>query len=513
MAPSPAIEVSLHGGQSGFGHGTRAQSDGGDAVTHAELRELLLATHHVHIPTLALIFGLVLVGFIAFFRQRRVSPSLTWILPSGRRWQYWPSRSSRQSSSKGGAAGPDGLSTSASGILGVQALEMARQDKDKEKDKEKEKKERQRSGSESRNPLRAKARTPTPHTGPSATVYLAQGRYTGVVLPPSFAVPRAVEAWRGIPFAQTTGGQNRFRPPVPLGLTASSAATPFDASAFGPICPGTASRIPGMLEGEDCLNLNVYRPASPSYEPGGPKMPVVIYVHGGAFNGGLGTERDMSSFVGWSGTPIVGVNFNYRVGALGFPSSTVAEREGALNLGLRDQRLLFEWVRQNIGQFGGDESRVTLMGMSAGAHSVSLVLSGTNLNLGILVPPKCLLHTHHIANTGSCSDRLPSSVIRIPRCPLPPRNNGVGSCHRTCDPVILSPADRAAVQRVSPGRGHRAHPHPCGPRLSPAALATAGDDPLRVKHRLLAVPRPHQMALPARRRVLPVGQRQGQRQR
>lgn len=373
MAPSSAIEVSLHGGQGGFGHGTKAQSDGGDAVIHAELRELLLATHHIHIPTLALVFGLFLLGVVAFFRQRRISPSLTWILPSRRRWKYWPSRSSYQSSSKGGAAGPDGLSTSASGILGNKALEMARQDREKEK--EKEKKERQRSGSESRNPLRAKPRTPTPHTGQSATVYLAQGRYTGVVLPPSFAVPRAVEAWRGIPFAQTTGGQNRFRPPVPLDLTAPPAATPFDASAFGPICPGTASRIPGMLEGEDCLNLNVYRPASPTYEPGGPKMPVVIYVHGGAFNGGLGTERDMSSFVGWSGTPIVGVNFNYRVGALGFPSSTVAEREGALNLGLRDQRLLFEWVRQNIGQFGGDESRVTLMGMSAGAHSVSLVLS------------------------------------------------------------------------------------------------------------------------------------------
>lgn len=241
---------------------------------------------------------------------------------------------------------------------------MARQDEEKERQQPRSESRNQR-----RNPLRPRPRTPTPHTGPSATVHLAQGRYTGVILPPTFAVPRGVEAWRGIPFAQTTGGQNRFRPPVPLHLSASSATTPFDASTFGPVCPGTASRIPGMLDGEDCLNLNVYRPAA-SYEPGGRKMPVVIYVHGGAFNGGLGTERDMSSFVGWSRTPVVGVNFNYRVGALGFPSSSVAEREGALNLGLRDQRLLFEWVRQNISQFGGDESRVTLMGMSAGAHSI-----------------------------------------------------------------------------------------------------------------------------------------------
>ncbi|KAL1850192.1 hypothetical protein Daus18300_012992 [Diaporthe australafricana] len=226
---------------------------------------------------------------------------------------------------------------------------------------------------ENRNQLRPQARRPTPHDGPSATAHLAQGRYTGVLLPASSAVPRAVEAWRGIPFAQTTGGQNRFRPPVPLALSAQSAATAFDASAFGPVCPGTTAPRGALNDGEDCLNLNVYRPASYGAGRGGDpqkKMPVVVYVHGGAFNGGLGSERDMSSFVGWSETPIVGVNFNYRVGALGFPSSAAAGREGALNLGLRDQRLLFEWVRQNIGQFGGDESRVTLMGMSAGAHSI-----------------------------------------------------------------------------------------------------------------------------------------------
>lgn len=358
MAPSSLIKASLHG-QIGLGHGETAQGDGGDAVTHAKLRQLLLATHHVHKPALGLIFGLIVLGLIVFFRQQRVLRSSIWNLGSRRGRQFWPSRN-RSPRRKGGAAGPDCLTTSARDIPGDQVLvDMARREKEKE----------------NRNPLRPRPRTPTPHTGPSATVKLAQGRYTGVLLPASLAVPRAVEAWRGIPFAQTTGGQNRFRPPVPLAVSASSAATPFDASAFGPVCPGTAARIPGMLDGEDCLNLNVYRPAasSPPYEPGGgaAKMPVVVYVHGGAFNGGLGTERDMSSFVGWSATPIVGVNFNYRVGALGFPSSTTAEREGALNLGLRDQRLLFEWVRQNVGQFGGDESRVTLMGMSAGAHSVS----------------------------------------------------------------------------------------------------------------------------------------------
>lgn len=217
--------------------------------------------------------------------------------------------------------------------------------------------------------LRPTARPPTPHSGPSATIALPQGRYTGVLLPASSTLPRAVEAWRGIPYAQPTGGANRFQPPVPLPPNAGGREV--NAAAFGAICPGSVARVSGIREGEDCLNLNVYRQRGGGH--GGEKMPVLVYVHGGAFNGGMGVERDMASFVGWAGTPIVGINFNYRVGALGFPSSVVADAEGCLNLGLRDQRLLFEWVRENVGAFGGDPNRVTVMGLSAGAHSVSLI--------------------------------------------------------------------------------------------------------------------------------------------
>lgn len=253
--------------------------------------------------------------------------------------------------------------------------------------------------------LRPKACTPTPHVGPSATVSLRQGRYVGVLLPasafsagPSYSsspssssasgLPRAVEAWRGIPYAQSTGGQNRLRPPVPLPLEEeATAAAPgrvvvTRADRLGQVCPGsTAGRADASFEGEDCLNLNVYRPVgttSTSSSATSSRLPVIVYVHGGAFNAGAGTERDMASFVAWSGEGrgVLAVSFNYRVGALGFPSSAAADREGCLNLGLRDQRLLFEWVRDNIGAFGGDAGRVTLMGMSAGAHSVSFVSPG-----------------------------------------------------------------------------------------------------------------------------------------
>lgn len=74
--------------------------------------------------------------------------------------------------------------------------------------------------------------------------------------------------------------------------------------------------------------------------------------------------------IAWSGKPFIGVSSGYRIGALGFLPSKVSKDEGILNLGLRDQVLLFEWVRDNIGRFGGDPGNVTLMGLSAGAHSV-----------------------------------------------------------------------------------------------------------------------------------------------
>lgn len=232
--------------------------------------------------------------------------------------------------------------------------------------------------------LRPTARPPTPHSGSSATITLAQGRYTGVLLSISSALPRQVEAWRGIPYAESTGGANRFRPPVPLATNKHTAAAGLEvqnASEFGCVCPGSIARVNGITEGEDCLNLNVYRQRQWQRDGDGGNreeaekmMPVLVYVHGGAFNGGMGVERDMASFVGWADTPILGINFNYRVGALGFPSSAVADGEGCLNLGLKDQRLLFEWVRENVGAFGGDKNRITVMGLSAGAHSVSFLL-------------------------------------------------------------------------------------------------------------------------------------------
>ncbi|EGS23539.1 uncharacterized protein CTHT_0002330 [Thermochaetoides thermophila DSM 1495] len=214
------------------------------------------------------------------------------------------------------------------------------------------------------------AQTPA---GPQSRPYvvLPQGTYIGITVPQSYKYPKAFEAFRGIPYAQDTSGQNRFRPPQPLPKSSQT----FDARFWGPVCPSGGVLRPNMSE--NCLNLNVYRPAGIVVDRKGfaadgkhPRLPVAVYIHGGAFNWGHGGERNMGSFISWNEQPMISVVFNYRIGALGFLPSNVTEREGLLNLGLRDQQMLLEWVQENIEAFGGDPNNVTIIGLSAGAHSI-----------------------------------------------------------------------------------------------------------------------------------------------
>lgn len=207
------------------------------------------------------------------------------------------------------------------------------------------------------------------------SVTLAQGQVVGTKLKDTF--PQTIDAFLGVPYALSPVGDRRFRPAVKV----SDSSETIDASKYGPAAPGKAllSGGPKLVQSEDCLTANIFRPAGGDESQ---KLPVAVYIHGGAFNRGSAAMHSTASMVAWSEEPFVAVSFGYRIGALGFLPSSLSQKEGLLNLGLRDQVVLLQWVQDNIAKFGGDPSNVTLFGLSAGAHSVRL---STRLFLSLIL--------------------------------------------------------------------------------------------------------------------------------
>ncbi|XP_049877694.1 venom carboxylesterase-6-like isoform X2 [Pectinophora gossypiella] len=173
-------------------------------------------------------------------------------------------------------------------------------------------------------------------------------------------------SFKGIRYAQPPRGSLRFRPPAPLEPWSGIR----DALEEGAVCPHRFMLFDTYKGDEDCLFLNVYTPALPEKITGfNPKQAVMVWIHGGAFAVGSG-----NSFLYGPdhlvGAGVVLVTLNYRLGALGFLS--LENDEVAGNMGLKDQVLALKWVRDNIEYFGGDPTRVTIFGESAGAASVHL---------------------------------------------------------------------------------------------------------------------------------------------
>jgi len=124
---------------------------------------------------------------------------------------------------------------------------------------------------------------------------------------------------------------------------------------------------------EDCLFLNIWTP----YQGFGPKLPVMVWIHGGAFVSGSGSD-EIYDGTALAAHGVVVVTFNYRLGTLGFLAHPLLSAESPENIsgnyGLLDQVAALRWVQRNIDQFGGDPAKVTIFGQSAGAESVSLLL-------------------------------------------------------------------------------------------------------------------------------------------
>lgn len=173
----------------------------------------------------------------------------------------------------------------------------------------------------------------------------------------------------GIPYAQPPVGDLRFRNPISLNTTWEGNA---DATKFSSACYNfDVSPLPGVNYSEDCLTLNIIRPSGTGPDA---NLPVGVWIHGGGHTSGSNQDPNynMSFIVQQSaatGKPFIGVNVNYRLQLFGFMYGSAVVESGVGNLGYKDQHLALRWLQENIAAFGGDASKVTIWGESAGAES------------------------------------------------------------------------------------------------------------------------------------------------
>ncbi|TXT05077.1 hypothetical protein VHUM_03897 [Vanrija humicola] len=263
-----------------------------------------------------------------------------------------------------------------------------------------------------------------------------------------------VEVWTGIPFAEPPVGPLRLAPPVRITKPLDN----FDATQQAPACPQLLATpeawnilsqvLNGAVAGpfntgavkqqEDCLNINVYRPKDTA---SGANLPVLFWIFGGGFELGYNSQFDGSSLVANSvalGKPFIFVAVNYRVGGFGFLPGKEIKAAGAANLGHLDQRMGLEWTADNIAAFGGDPSKVTIWGESAGAISVwnqmclydgnnkykgKALFRGAIMNSGSVVPaqavdsPKAQAIYDRVVSQTSCAGK-PNTLNCLRALPL-----------------------------------------------------------------------------------------------
>ncbi|RAO69142.1 uncharacterized protein BHQ10_005154 [Talaromyces amestolkiae] len=181
-----------------------------------------------------------------------------------------------------------------------------------------------------------------------------------------------IKVFKGLPYAASTAGENRWQAPQPR--------TPWEgvlvADKFGPPCPqipfGPMNVLP--VQSEDCLSLNIWTPVQDSTDENS-KLPVFVWIYGGRFIAGSGSEQAYDG-AGLASKGIIVVTLNYRVGILGFLATPELSEESGHNAsgnyGILDQQAALKWVKENIAAFGGDPTKITIGGQSAGGASTGI---------------------------------------------------------------------------------------------------------------------------------------------
>jgi para-nitrobenzyl esterase len=259
-------------------------------------------------------------------------------------------------------------------------------------------------------------RDAAPRERPEAVASITSGTVRG-------ALPSTGGAeFLGIPFAAPPVGPRRWQPPEPAARWSGVK----DATTFGPPCMqpvlGDWNRTDAEKGKEDCLYLNVMTPQWPPAKP----LPVMLWIHGGANMGGTAS----SEFFGGGGLPgrgVVLVTTNYRLGIFGFFAheqlSSASEHHSSGNYALLDQIAALRWVHDNIAQFGGDPDNITVFGQSAGAISISALMTSplaTGLfHKAISESGSITLHPARLADLEAANERWVRSLpIPKNRSPL-----------------------------------------------------------------------------------------------
>ena len=200
-------------------------------------------------------------------------------------------------------------------------------------------------------------------------IHTQSGVIVGKNLPQTFS-------WQGIPYAKPPIGPLRWHAPEPAEHWSGIKQT----STFGASCmqtpppQGPEAILHQQPMSEDCLTLNIWKPKRRFEED---RLPVMVWIHGGAFRMGASSLK-LYDGANVAKKGVIVVTLNYRLGPLSVfphPAMDKEDKGQALNFGLLDQIAALQWVKNNIGQFGGDANNITIWGESAGGASVGYLLT------------------------------------------------------------------------------------------------------------------------------------------
>merc|ERR1711892_28585 len=237
--------------------------------------------------------------------------------------------------------------------------------------------------------------------------------------------------FHGIPYAQPPVDKLRFKSPLPVRPWTNT----LDASKKGPYCWQQLDFQPegSVAMSEDCLHLSVYAEDLKSTQ-----KPVMIWIHGGGFTQGSGNDYTPVKLIREG---VIVVSINYRLGALGF--LTFGNDIVSGNMGLKDQALAIQWVKQNIQNFGGNPNKITIFGESAGAFSVhAQVLSPWNFGQiqGAIAQSGTMLFYNSLKSFGSREELFANNGAKILGC---------SSSEGNLDQLTLDCLQNIDIQQIS----------------------------------------------------------------